>query len=797
MAGPGFRPCRNFGLTAMAFPLKKTIHATAVTVALILVALLGLGIRQYQLYRNHVEVSRQTERLIFQFAVIREHVTENLLEGQYDGLAAVGAELEELNLNLATVIGNRLIGDHYKLTLANAIDLPGLVLLVRKISAGPARVEQLRQLNTEIRTLGERLMLFDRVLVEHGKRELISFQNVVIGALAMVVSLIIVLLLFFQRRLIAPLLDLVHQVKEVASGTRPGLSIGGKNGEISELAYSFHGLLAAREITAQGLAKFQRVASAVKGAQMAMARAANKDSLFKEVCRALLANHEYCLIWIGQTDESGEIMPVTADGATSMSNKECEICMAVLLTEAEEKGVEQNPAALALRSKAPIVRRDILAEIPKGLLKGTPLAEGQAACAALPMIWQNSVYGVLCIYALSSTDFDDNEMELLEGLAGDLALSLHTIEGQQHLAGREKLHARIFEALRMIQLTLSPSGHILEANPVFAGMAGCGADKILGRGWGDFLVPVQPVLAGDESGLLEKMRSTEGMELAFFGGTFSPSPRFRCRVVLDEAMGGEPERLLLVGYPFVQHDGAEGREASSRLGMIASLAGGVSHEVSDLSNGLINYAQVLADEEQLKKPGQPENELLAKIIEAGERIAEIVRKFILYGKEESPAAGEFLPVAAVLEDALLLSGYQLKSEGILLETDLEEVPPEVPVNAQQMQQVFLEILGSIRNALAGRFAGRDPRKKIAISTQTMLETGKGRIFEISIMDSGAVIPLDILPGAEVGKDLSFSEWARMLAHSRRIVEENGGQLLISGEKGKYARAMFKFPLKGE
>jgi signal transduction histidine kinase len=349
----------------------------------------------------------------------------------------------------------------------------------------------------------------------------------------------------------------------------------------------------------------------------------------------------------------------------------------------------------------------------------------------------------------------------------------------------------------MIQLTLSPSGHIFEANPVFAGMAGCGADKILGRGWGDFLAPVQPVLAGDESGLLEKMRSTEGMELAFSGGTSFPSPRFRCRVVLDEAMGGEPERLLLVGYPFVQHDGAEGREASSRLGMIASLAGGVSHEVSDLSNGLINYAQVLADEEQLKKPGQPENELLAKIIEAGERIAEIVRKFILYGKEESPAAGEFLPVAAVLEDALLLSGYQLKSEGILLETDLEEVPPEVPVNAQQMQQVFLEILGSIRNALAGRFAGRDPRKKIAISTQTMLETGKGRIFEISIMDSGAVIPLDILPGAEVGKDLSFSEWARMLAHSRRIVEENGGQLLISGEKGKYARATFKFPLKGE
>ena len=780
----------------MAFPLKKTIHATAISVSLILVALMCLGVRQYQLYRNHVEVSRQTEKLIFQFAIIREHVTENLLEGQYGGLASVGAELEELNLNLASVIGNRSIDDHYKLTLANAIDLPGLVLLVRKISGGPARPEHLRQLNTEIRTLGERLMLFDRVLVEHGKRELISFQNVVIGALAMVVSLIIVLLLFFQRRLIGPLLDLVQQVKEVAAGSRPGLSIAGRSGEISELAYSFHDLLMAREITAQGLATFQRVASAVKGAQLAIARAKTRESLFKEVCRALLANHEYCLVWIGQTDGGGEIMPVTADGATSMSNKECEACMAVLLTEAEEKGLEQNPAALALRSKAPVVRLDILAGIPKGLLKGTPLEDGQAACAALPIVWQNAVYGVLSIYALSATDFDPREMELLEGLAGDLGLALHTIEGQQHLASRENLHGRLFEALRVIQLTLSPSGEILGANPVFAGLAGCGAGRIPGRGWREFLEPVQAGLVGDTQGLLEKLRSEEGAQLMFTGGT--PPQRFLCRVVPDREMGGEPERLILVGYPLAiaRQDGAGGQEAGLRLEMIASLAGGVSHEVSDLSNGLINYAQVLADEEQLKSPGQPENELVAKIIEAGERIAEIVRKFILYGQEEGAAAGEFLPVAAVLEDALLLIGYHLKSEGIGLETDLEAAPPVVPVQAQQMQQVFLSMLGSLRIALAERFGGRDPRKKLGIVTQSLVEDGRGRIFEISIKDFGAVIPVDSLPESGPGM-VPSRRWVRLLAACRRIVEDHGGILEISGEEGKYTRIAFSFPVKGD
>jgi len=326
-------------------------------------------------------------------------------------------------------------------------------------------------------------------------------------------------------------------------------------------------------------------------------------------------------------------------------------------------------------------------------------------------------------------------------------------------------------------------------------MAGCGADQIPGRPWGDFLMPVQPGLADDTPGLLEKLRSKDGVPLAFFGVT--PPERFLCRVVPDREMDGEPERLILVGYPLAQQKGIGGKEVSLRLEMIAVLASGVSHEVSDLSNGLINYAQVLSDEEQLKSPGEPENELLTKIIETGERIAEIVRKFILYGQDEGAAAGEFLPVAAVLEDALLLVGYHLKSEGIGLETDLEAAPPVVPVRAQHMQQVFLSILTSIRMALAERFVGRDPRKKIVIATQTMVENGQGRIFEISIVEHGAVIPLDRLSEPGLAKDLSQPGWGRMLAVCRRIVEDHGGLLLISGEEGRYSRIALSFPLKGD
>ena len=212
---------------------------------------------------------------------------------------------------------------------------------------------------------------------------------------------------------------------------------------------------------------------------------------------------------------------------------------------------------------------------------------------------------------------------------------------------------------------------------------------------------------------------------------------------------------------------------------------------------MINYAQVLADEEQLKRPGQPQNELLLKIIEAGERIAEIVRKFILYGREESQAAGEFLPVATVLEDALLLTGYHLKSEGILVETDFEPMPPAVPVHAQHMQQVFLTILAGVRAALAQRFAGRDPRKKLAIVTRSAMDSVQGRVFEITLVDQGAVIPLDSLSESVDIKGIPVRGWGRMFAVCRRIVEDHGGFLSVDGEEGKYTRITFSFPLKGD
>jgi signal transduction histidine kinase len=231
----------------MILPLKSTIYTIYLAVFAALVILLSQGVRQYQLYHQHEAIISQTESLIFQFSIIREHVSEALLEdGQQSKLTGISTEMEKLNSNLAAILSEKNIGDEYKLPFLNSIDLPGIILLLRKIESGEGEIENKRNLNSEMRTLGERLLLFDRVLVNNSKKKLIGFQNIIIGSATFVVFLLVTVLTLFHRQLIVPLLQLVNQSSEAASGQSSGIRINSPSKELTNLTGSMSELLEQR-----------------------------------------------------------------------------------------------------------------------------------------------------------------------------------------------------------------------------------------------------------------------------------------------------------------------------------------------------------------------------------------------------------------------------------------------------------------------------------------------------------------------------------------------------------------------
>ncbi len=777
----------------MALPLRKTISIAVLTAAITLVCMLALGVRQVQLARQHEVVAAQTEKIVFQFAIIREHLQELLLNGEYGRMAGIANDLEELNANLVQLFTRKEIAEEYQLSLINTVDVPGLILQVRKIGEPAVTPEALRQLNDDMRTAGERLLLFDRLVVNSTKVRLIDFQNIVIGSLAVVLSLLVAVLLWLRRHLVEP-------VAQLGTAALTALEEGGElllpesikgSRETNLLQEVVRELFSVKRQFEEETVEEQQLAAALKRASLAMAAATDKKQMFRDVCRSLLLNPEYCLVWIGEVDATGtDIEPVSADGSTTMSRKECEACLAVLLTDAEEKGVAHNPALQAVKRRETVVARDILAEIPMGLLKETPLAHGKAACAALPVIWQETLYGVISIYAASNEAFSEQELGFLETFAAVLGCATTALATQGRLAVSQERLRQLFAELGAVLIALDNGGRVVSVNESGAALSDSPASELVGRQW-------QQVLRLKAGEYVDREPSPELLEeLSGCRRPLSMAIQGRNREhavscqVIKEANGFLPAGYWCVAFPVGQEgwlrQGGE-QLRTSRLAVLGEVATGVAHEVSDLSNGVINYAQVLADE---ASQDASQSGLLHNIITAGEHIATLVGKLVFYGEEGQPE--EYLPLLNVLKDAVMLSGCHMRHDGIQLEVEVPEHLPALPVNAHQLQQVFVTVCDNARRSLNLRYPGRHQNKKFRIEGFMVSAAGQD-LLRLVFTDHG--LGLDAGQFDKGGKALGEADLAALgFEQSRKIVAQHGGTMTVTSVGGEHTTVTVDFPL---
>jgi signal transduction histidine kinase len=523
----------------------------------------------------------------------------------------------------------------------------------------------------------------------------------------------------------------------------------------------------------------------------------NRSALFKDLCRALLGNESYCLVWIGLPDEKGtDVLPVSADGSTTMNRKECEICMSVLLTDAEEKGIEYNPAAAALRKRLPVVHRDILADIPRGLLKETPLAAGYAACAAFPLIWREKIHGVLSIYSTSKESFQPGEMDLLEAVAAEISLALSLNQEREARESGEELLLSALKILRGGMLTISAGGIILESRRVCE-QFGCREDGV-GREWQSVLQPGGPgeFERNEPVDLLHSLTETDSVEMRLCSGEIRRS--LRCRFV-KVVVNGEGEHLY---YCFAWDANGEqtimagkGSDNFLQLAVLGELSTGMAHEIGDLNNGMINYAQALADELGLETLPPEQRDIFERIFAGGERIAGVVSKLIYYG-HETECGSEFKQVQQVLDDALALYGNQLKNDGIQVELQLPEELPRVQVKAQKMLVVFLQLFGNARRALNKRYPQRDAGKRLDVRGEVVGEA-KEQQLDLLFTDHGSGLHPEELPrifDPDFFPRIAGGWGGQSLALSREIVGKHGGTISLESEPDNFTTVRLSLPV---
>jgi len=774
----------------MVLSLRSTSYTAALFIALILGFMLLLGSRQYRSQKHYENIIGQNEKIIFQFATIREHITESLLEEKHQQLNTITSEVENLNVNITNILQQPQIPDEYRLSFAGQVDFAGIVLLLRSIGSGDQTQAKIRQLNQEIRILGERLMLFDRIIVNHVKRKLVGFQSFVIGLLAIVLFIVIYILLFWHRQIAVPLIDLVQQVKEVKTGKRTDITSLRKGGEVADLALSFHNLLLQKNKTSSESARRNRLVETVHKVSDAAGAVQSRDTIFVEACKTILGNDDYILSWVGIPGQDNKLIPVISDASTTMSRQECEECMAALLTAAEEKGGHDG-AYQSLQKKTPVVMKDILAGLPMGPFKNTPFSVGKVDCIALPLVYDQQIFGVMNIYSRAPNSFSEEEVELLRGMSRELVFAIFALEAKQSdqtLARLQAARKKVFENNTDLIIVFNGDGTILENNPAVSEKLGRDSQNIVGAGIVEVLFPDGP--PPDE--FTEACREgSENLVIDLHG------IEYLVNISHLKYQSEDTDSLLMIARDISERKIHKSETIkASKLAAMGEISVGVANEINNLTNGVINYTQILSEEieEAAGNNGYP-IELLNNVIKESERISQIVQQLLFFNNKQGQTVESIL-VEKIFEDSLSLIKHQFKYDGIHVTVDFPKPMPPARVNVQEMQHVFLNILSNARYALNMRYTGENPNKRLAIKAELIYKDGQ-QWLRIFCTDMGVGIHPSIMnkvfepffstkPKGE-GTGLG-------LAICKGIVEDNHGTLQVESVLDDHTTILLDLPV---
>ena len=365
----------------------------------------------------------------------------------------------------------------------------------------------------------------------------------------------------------------------------------------------------------------------------------------------------------------------------------------------------------------------------------------------------------------------DAALAFVRAVLAQAAIALENARLVELLSSGKREWEQTVDRINQAICFIDSQGAVRRANRVFADLIKLPVTALHGRPW----VTLLPAPWIDPVGRLIASPDAPPVEV-----------RADDRILIVTAVGtGEPGAAVLLF-----EDQTEKRRLqdqllqSEKMSAIGQLIAGVAHDLNNPLASVVGFADLLGEAEDV--PERLE-EPLAVIRQEAERASGIVRNLLSFARRQE-GERQLQSIRPILESTILLLKNQLMAQHVELSFTAEPGLPEVEVHANQIKQVFVNIINNATQAIrsANVSGGR-----ITVLAKCWLDG-----VAVSIADNGPGMPESVAQhvfepffstkgeGEGTGLGLSICQG---------IVKEHGGSITVDAGMGTGATFTVELP----
>jgi len=571
------------------------------------------------------------------------------------------------------------------------------------------------------------------------------------------------------------------------------------------------------------IARLNRLYTVLSRVNETMWRIREPKKLYEEACRIVVEDGLFRMAWIGMAEPGTLLVKPIAHWGFEDGYLDA------VTISAEDVPEGRGPTGIALREGKYNICNDFERDPRLQIWRAEALKRGYRSSAAFPLRIGTRVIGALTLYANEQLFFDDEEIQLIERLADDVAFAIEFIEQEEGIRAASLYSRNLLEASLDPLVTISAEGKITDVNKATEEVTGYSREQLIGSDFSSYFTKPEKARKGYEQvfkkGFVRDyplaIRHTSGKitdvlynatvyrnEVGEIQGVFAAARDITEREKAQEALKRAHDALeqkVQERTSELQEEIEEHKVTEEDLRATTEELQELTEELTRSNKELEQFAYIASHDLQeplrtvtssmglLEKGyknelGEDADMFITYAVDGAKQMQQLIKDLLEYSRVTS--RGEtFKPVhcEGVVQHAIDNLKTAIEESGVKIRLP-EESLPMIMGDKTQLIQLFQNLIG---NAI--KFRSEQPPE-----VQIGVEPDGGNMWQFSIKDNGIGMDMQYA-------DKIFTIFQRLntaeeyegtgvgLALCKKIVERHDGRIWVESKLGKGSTFYFTLP----